>query len=161
MKKLFLFTALIIALVAVIVSCKDDGLDLEALRAEELRLLKEYIEANNYEDSVKPSGLYYILTQAGTGDSLIKTGDRVEIFYTGTKLWNGEEFDGTGNFETYKFIVGDPNVIAGMNEGLTYMRQGEKATLVIPSNLAYGASNSSVERFSTLIFDIEVYKHFR
>jgi FKBP-type peptidyl-prolyl cis-trans isomerase len=52
-------------------------------------------------------------------------------------------------------------VIAGMNEGLTYMRQGEKATLVIPSNLAYGASNSSVERFSTLIFDIEVYKHFR
>jgi FKBP-type peptidyl-prolyl cis-trans isomerase len=122
--------------------------------------LNDYIEANNYEEFVKPSGLYYIMTEAGTGDS-IKTGDRVEIYYTGTLLRDSSIFDLTGNFETYKFVVGDPNVIAGMNEGIKYMKQSEKATLIIPSDLAYGASNSTVERFSTLIFEIEVYKHFK
>ena len=47
---------------------------------------------------------------------------------------------------------------------MTYMKVGDKATLIIPSRLGYGATNDlnrGIPRFSTLIFDVEVDKHFK
>ena len=159
MKKILFFTALTASLIIALVSCKD-GLDLDALRAEEVKMLEEYIEKNGIETTPTKTGMYYIETVAGTGDSLIKVGDRVEISYVGTLLSTEKEFDKSDPYEPYKFTVGSSDVIAGMSEGMTYMRLGGKARLIIPSNLAYGASNSSgLPRFSTLIFDVEVLKH--
>ncbi|WP_299577884.1 FKBP-type peptidyl-prolyl cis-trans isomerase [uncultured Sunxiuqinia sp.] len=161
MKKIFLFAVLIGGLMMTIASCKDDGIDLEKLRAEELEKLDAFLEANNIEEEPTASGMYYIERVKGTGDT-IKLGDKVKIFYTGM-LIDSTEFDRTGTYEPFEFIVGSSDVIVGMSEGLTYMTQGGKATFIIPSNLAYGASSSSsgLPRFSTLIFDVEVYKHYK
>lgn len=158
-KTIFLITS-VVAVIAMSVSCKDNGLDLEKLRAEELQKLKEYIEKNDIQEDPTASGLYYIEREKGTGDT-IKNGDRVKIFYTGM-LIDSTVFDRSGTYEPFEFVVGSGDVIAGMSEGLTHMRQGGKGTLIIPSELAYGASASQgLPRFSTLIFDIEVYKHYK
>ena len=160
MKKLFFFFALGCALVAA-VSCKDSGLDLDKLRAEELATLNEYIEANGITTEPTESGLYYIEQVKGTGDSLIKVGDRVKIFYSGMTIDSAYSAGSTGIYEPAEGIVGSFD-ITGLSEGLTHMRQGGEATLIIPSNLAYGATTSSgLPRFSTLIFDVKVYKHYR
>ncbi|MGQ8335445.1 FKBP-type peptidyl-prolyl cis-trans isomerase [Sunxiuqinia sp. A32] len=168
MKRYLVFLLAIAGIIAAISSCKEDN-NLDELRAEEVRLLEEYI-AENYAD-VEPtsSGLYYIETEEGYGDSLIKAGDEVQIWYTGTLLSSGEVFDSTSDtlghqFEPLKFVVGTDEVITGMSEGVTHMRLGGKARFIIPSNLGYGASSSSttgLPRFSTLIFDVEIYKHKR
>ena len=43
------------------------------------------------------------------------------------------------------------------NEGLSYMKKGGKATLIIPSNLAYGSNGTDkIPGYSTLIFDLEL-----
>ncbi|MGQ7871043.1 FKBP-type peptidyl-prolyl cis-trans isomerase [Sunxiuqinia sp. sy24] len=161
MKKIFFFLAVIGGLLITTVSCKDDGIDLEKLRAEELEKLDTFIEANNIDEEPTESGMYYIEREKGTGDT-IKLGDRVKVFYTGM-LIDSTVFDMSGTYEPFEFIVGGSDVIVGMSEGVSYMTQGGKATFVIPSNLAYGASNSSsgIPRFSTLIFDVEVYKHYK
>ncbi|WP_159520602.1 FKBP-type peptidyl-prolyl cis-trans isomerase [Sunxiuqinia indica] len=162
MKKLFFFFALLGCALVAAVSCKDSGLDLDKLRAEELARLNEYIEANGITTEPTESGLYYIEHVEGTGDSLIKVGDRVKIFYSGMTIDSAYSAGSTGDFEPYDVIVGSSDVITGLSEGLTHMRQGGEATLIIPSNLAYGATTSSgLPRFSTLIFDVEVYKHYR
>lgn len=161
MRKVVFFFALTASVLVLAVSCKD-GLDLDKLRAEELEALEEFIAANNITVEPKESGLYYIEREKGTGDS-IKLGDRVKIFYTGMFI-DSTIFDATGTYEPFEFIVGSSSVITGMSEGLTYMTQGGKATLIIPSNLAYGATNNTtlgIPRFSTLIFDVEVYKHYK
>ncbi len=160
MKKILLFFAIVAAFGAVVSSCKK-GEDLEALRAEEVRKLKEFLAKNDIPDEPKPSGLYYIETLEGDGDT-IRVGDRVQIWYTGMYI-DSTVFDATDNYNPFEFIVGSSDVITGMSEGLTYMKQGGKATLIIPSELAYGATNNyslGVPRFSTLVFDIEVYKHY-
>jgi FKBP-type peptidyl-prolyl cis-trans isomerase len=50
-------------------------------------------------------------------------------------------------------------VIRGWTEGLGLLGEGGKATLYIPSDLAYGPrGNQSIEPNSALIFDVEVLK---
>ncbi len=164
MKKTFFLIVSVVAIIAISVSCKDNGLDLEKLRAEEIQKLEEFIDKNDIKEEPTASGLYYIEREKGTGDT-IKAGDRVKIFYTGM-LIDSTVFDKSGTYEPFEFIVGQSlssgGVIPGMSEGITHMRQGGKGTLIIPSELAYGASaNGGLPRFSTLIFDIEVYKHYK
>lgn len=49
-------------------------------------------------------------------------------------------------------------MIAGWQEGVAQMKVGGKATLVVPSSLAYGDEGSPpvIPRGSTLKFDIEL-----
>ena len=74
---------------------------------------------------------------AGTGIIPV-TNDTAYVKYTG-KFLEGTTFDtnvGTTQ-KDFVFTVGE-NVIAGFDEGVTYMKVGGKSTLLIPSNLAYG-----------------------
>lgn len=163
MKKLFLFLAVVGTVIFTLDSCKK-SVSLDELRAQEENRLDSYLAYNNITDSLTASGMYYIERVKGTGDS-IKTGDRVKIFYTAMYIVDDTTttvFDYTGNYVPYEFVVG-ANAVAGLNEGLTYMKQGGKATFIIPSSLGFGATNNytyGVPRFSTLIYNVEVYRHY-
>lgn len=146
-------------------SCKDN--DLEELRRQELRKLNEYIE-NNYPDiEPTPSGLYFIELEEGTGDS-IEVGDRVQFFYD---LWTLDtvKVAESGRYEPVQVIVSPPSQLGssaqsvedllGLHEGLSYMREGGKARLILPSQLAFGQYGTyGVSRFTTLLMEVEVYK---
>lgn len=67
----------------------------------------------------------------------------------------GAKFDG-GQFD---FKLGSGMVIPGFDQAVTGMRPGEKKTVKIASNLAYGASpppNSIIPANADLVFDIEL-----
>ena len=102
------------------------------------------------------SGLFYTKTKKGKG-ALIKAGNEVTVNYTG-KLLNGKEFDSSiGKPAPFKFIVGQGMVIPGWDEALQLMAKGGRATLLIPSNLAYGArvAGDVIPPFAPLIFEVE------
>jgi peptidylprolyl isomerase len=66
-----------------------------------------------------------------------KTGDKVKVHYHG-KLTSGETFDSSTGREPLEFEVGSGMVIKGFDEGVTGMEEGEKKTINIPVEQAYG-----------------------
>lgn len=121
---------------------------------------EEYIEGflDCNEEAVKTdSGLVYYSMKEGDGASPEVT-DEVEVHYHGT-LVDGTVFDSSvERGATIKFKLGQ--VIKGWQEGLAMMKEGGKATLVIPPGLAYGdaGSGGAVPPGATLKFEVELFK---
>jgi len=66
-----------------------------------------------------------------------KSGDTVLIHYTGT-LTTGETFDSSEGRDPLEFKLGSGMVIQGMDAGIMGMAVGDKKTLNIPCDQAYG-----------------------
>jgi FKBP-type peptidyl-prolyl cis-trans isomerase 2 len=67
----------------------------------------------------------------------VKTGDTVKVHYHG-KLTDGTTFDSSEGREPLEFEVGSGSVISGFDSGVTGMKVGEKKTVNIPVDEAYG-----------------------
>lgn len=119
-----------------------------------------FLEENKKKEGVKttPSGLQYQVVTAGTGKSP-GANDNVTVHYTG-KLTDGTVFDSSvdrGEPATF----GVSQVIPGWTEALQLMKEGDKWTIFIPQNLAYGeqgAGGGQIPPFATLIFEVELIK---
>jgi FKBP-type peptidyl-prolyl cis-trans isomerase FkpA len=100
------------------------------------------------------SGMIYTETAAGTGASPTSA-DKVKVHYRGT-LIDGSEFDSSHKRgQPIEFSLGQ--VIGCWTEGLQKMKVGGKATLVCPSDLAYGdRGRPGILPGATLIFDVEL-----
>ncbi|MCC7264058.1 MAG: FKBP-type peptidyl-prolyl cis-trans isomerase [Candidatus Latescibacteria bacterium] len=110
-------------------------------------------------DTVTASGLHFIDLVRGTGPAP-HAGDVVETHYTGW-LEDGTKFDSSlDRGEPLQFVLGRGYVIAGWDEGLALMRQGGKARLVIPPDLAYGARGAGgvIPPNATLTFEVELVR---
>lgn len=73
----------------------------------------------------------------------VKTGDTVRVHYHG-KLTNGTTFDSSEGREPLEFEVGSGMVIKGFDDGVTGMVVGEKKTVNIPVDEAYGAKQNEM-----------------
>lgn len=67
----------------------------------------------------------------------VKKGDTVKVHYHG-KLNDGTTFDSSQGREPLEFEVGGGMVIPGFDKGVTGMSVGEKRTITIPADEAYG-----------------------
>ena len=45
---------------------------------------------------------------------------------------------------------------AGLKEGLSLLNKGSKAHLILPSKLAFGEGNNSVEPYTPLLYQVEL-----
>jgi FKBP-type peptidyl-prolyl cis-trans isomerase 2 len=70
----------------------------------------------------------------------VKSGDKVKVHYHG-KLTNGETFDSSEGRAPLEFEVGSGMVIKGFDDGVTGMAVGDKKTINIPYDEAYGPRN--------------------
>ncbi|OIQ31796.1 MAG: peptidylprolyl isomerase [Alphaproteobacteria bacterium MedPE-SWcel] len=70
----------------------------------------------------------------------VKNGDTVRIHYTG-KLTDGTVFDSSEGRDPLEFTVGEGHVIKGMDDGMVDMAAGDKKTLEIACEDAYGPIN--------------------
>ena len=104
-----------------------------------------------------PSGLMYVVTQEGNGP-LPEVGKEVTVHYTGTLL-DGKKFDSSlDRNEPFKFPLGQGRVIKGWDEGIALLKEGSKAKLFIPYQLAYGERGypGAIPPSANLIFDVEL-----
>lgn len=124
----------------------------------EVPQIQYYIESlGDTVHSLKPSGLYYVESLAGTGRTPVLT-DTVRIKYKGMFLDRVVFDSNISSTTTLKFVLGKNEVISGLEEGVKYMKEGGKAKLVIPSGLAYGTSGSgtTIAGNTPLLFEIEI-----
>ena len=69
-----------------------------------------------------------------------KKGDIVKVHYKG-KLTSGEQFDSSEGRSPLEFTVGAGQMIAGFDEAIPGMNVGEKKTITISPENAYGEKN--------------------
>lgn len=128
----------------------------KAIREEPVKL-QSYLKQNNIKVAPTASGLYYIETQKGTGPQATP-GKKVSVHYTG-KFIDGTEFDSSrSRGEPFSFVLGQGQVIPGWDEGISLMRKGGKAQLIIPSKIGYGEGGQPprIPASATLVFDVEL-----
>ncbi len=102
------------------------------------------------------SGLRYRITSHGRGLQP-EEGELVTIHYVGT-LEDGTIIDSTRRREEpLTFVLAAGEVIDGMDEAVSLMRQGDTAEFIIPPELAYGDQQVGlIPPNSTLHFEIEL-----
>jgi FKBP-type peptidyl-prolyl cis-trans isomerase len=126
------------------------------------KILTDYFAKNHINAMRTPSGLYYTINRKGTGDNA-KPGMSVTMLYYGYTL-DGKRFDGNmdknynpaGN--PFTFPLGAHRVIAGWDEGVALLNKGCRATLYLPSGLAYGTrgAGGAIPPNAVLAFDVEL-----
>jgi FKBP-type peptidyl-prolyl cis-trans isomerase len=136
---------------------KKAAAEKELAKKEEAGKLQNYLKANKITVAPTASGLYYIEIKKGTGEQAGK-GKIVKVHYTGTLL-NGKKFDSSlDRKQPLEFTIGQGQVIPGWEEGISMMKKGGKARLIIPSKLGYGENGRmpTIPPSATLIFDVEL-----
>jgi FKBP-type peptidyl-prolyl cis-trans isomerase FkpA len=133
--------------------------------------IAKYVASHKMVLKTTASGLKYMITKPSLKPKPL-TGDTLLVNYAGHTL-DGKVFDSSieaiakqaglnqpgRTYEPLEVIAGAHRVIAGWEEGLLLLNEGAKATLLIPSYLAYGPEASGdIQPYSTLIFDLELVK---
>lgn len=122
---------------------------------EEPSKIAAFVRENNVRVSPTASGLYYLEIVEGTG-AVADTGDVVSIHYN---LYNLEDklIESSFNGEPMQFVYGKEEMVPGIEEAISYMKVGGKATIIVPSALGFGdiAIDEDLPANSALIFDID------
>ncbi len=77
--------------------------------------------------------------------SAAKSGDTVRVHYTG-RFTNGTEFDSSTGREPLEFTLGQGSIIPGLEREILGMAVGDKNTVTIMSDDAYGARQPEAVR---------------
>ncbi len=123
------------------------------VRAANEEEIMSFIAVNNLEAQQTESGLFYVVTEEGTGVQPTAQ-DNVTVAYSGF-FTNTVVFDDTDE-NGLSFDL--QNVIPGWTEGIPLFREGGSGILLIPSHLGYGLNGipGIVPSGAVLIFNINL-----
>ncbi len=139
--------------------------------SDEMARLQAWLQVNNITTTPTASGLYFIDSKDGNGLTP-KDSNFVEISYEVRDL-DGNLYETTNDsvarlydifaatkhyVPSYTQYFSKVSVLKGLVEGLSMMKEGGKAHLIMPSQLAYGSGASGIPSYKTLIYDVELKK---
>ncbi len=136
----------------------DDAAFNAALTQGEKDRIEKLISKRWPETIRTASGLRYVVKKEGVGKTPAK-GSTVTAHYTGRLLENNRKFDSSyDRGAPFDFQVGMGQVIAGWDEAFLAMKKGEKRTIILPPQLAYGSRGAGrvIPPDAWLVFDVEL-----
>ena len=121
--------------------------------AKDALMLDSYLKSNKINAAQDSSGLWYVITKEGKGKRPTLT-QTVVVNYTGKLMEGGQVFDQSTAPVTFALA----RLIKGWQIGFPLLTVGSKATLYVPSSLAYGRRGAPprIPANANLIFDVEL-----
>lgn len=121
--------------------------------------INDYVTANKLNGTKLASGLYYYITTPNPTGKLATVGEELEFSYKVTNLKTGQFVDSSTTAAPVYYPLGIGSVFPGLEQGLSVMREGEKATLLIPSYLAYNdQARPTLPAYSVARFDVSLVR---
>jgi len=142
---------------------QEEMLREEAEKAESLKRLEEepanmakFLKEHNVNVAPTETGVYYLEIAVGTGN-IVEDGDMVSIFYN---MYNTDDklVDSNYGNDPLSFVYGGGQMVPGIEEAVGKMREGGKATIILPSGMGFGdvAVDEALPANSIVIFDLEL-----
>lgn len=141
----------------------------DSLSLLEPGILEKAVKDNKFDNKLV-NGVYFKKTLTNKEKQTPKEGDKVKVHYIG-KFVDGKLFDTSVEsaakeankyqqgrpYEPLEFSIGKHMMIPGFEEAVKMMNKGEKAIVLIPSKLAYGAQGrGEIAPATPLIFELEL-----
>lgn len=139
----------------------------EQLKKDEA-LIDEYLKENNITAQKTDSGLRYVILEEGNGPQA-EEGDSAVVDFTGSTLEgkmfytsNAEQARKHGSvqegnpYEPLEFVIGSGQMIRGVDEGISLLKEGATAKLFVPSPLAYGERGAGADIQPNQVITFEV-----
>lgn len=99
-------------------------------------------------------GFWYKINQKANG-AKIKDKDKCRFTYQ-MLLLNGKVIEKADK----QIVIGQKQIVVGLEEGIKQMHKGESATLIIPWYLGYGMNGNKplVPPYTSVIYQIKIYE---
>ncbi|MEO1653717.1 MAG: FKBP-type peptidyl-prolyl cis-trans isomerase [Bacteroidota bacterium] len=133
-----------------------DEVVFQQMKADQ-KLIAPFIAKNYPKAKKKYSGLWYDIQVEGEGD-FARENDVVAVRYEGRFL-DGQVFASSDrDGRHFEFPVNQGFAIKGLDEGIMLLKEGGKATFIIPSGLAFAAEGlgDKVGPHTVVVYDIEL-----
>lgn len=129
----------------------------------DIKTIEDYLAKNNIKATRTKWGTFISVSTEGTGEKLNKNNIAV-VNYTGRTLDSAKVFDSNvdpkfNHVQPYDVNLGEwGGLIIGWRDALLQLKKGSKATIYIPSSLAYGTGGrgAEIKPNEILVFDMEV-----
>jgi len=123
---------------------------------KDVELIKSYSKRRGWDMEVSETGLFYEIYEPAQGKK-VEQGDILDLKYElslldGTICYTSEE---EGN---KVFRLGKSQEISGLEQGVAFLRAGDKARFIIPPHLAYGllGDENRIPARSIIIYQVEL-----
>ena len=148
-----------VLIMTLFISCKKESKSSEAgseipYIAKNEKEIEKYVAEKGLKGTKSESGLYYVIQDPGTGAQATPASN-VTVAYKGYFM-DGKVFDQS---DEKGISFGLNQVVKGWTEGISYLKEGGSAILVIPAKLRYGGNDyGSIPGGSVLVFEVKLLK---
>lgn len=137
---------------------KEQSVELNKSWSEdEEYVIQKFLERRpDWKMTESGTGLRYMVYEHGEGDSA-RAGWFAKVEYE-ISLLDGTVCYSSDSMGAESFLIDRSEVESGLQEGIKYMRVGDRAKLIIPSHLAHGllGDMDKIPPLETVIFDIHL-----
>lgn len=124
---------------------------------EEDAMILGYMERRDWQMTKSGTGIHYMIYEQGPEGPYAKEGQVAVVDYE-VSLMDGTVVYSSKENGIRSFLVGQDNVESGIHEAITYLKQGDRAKIILPSYRAHGLTgdNDRIPPRSTVIYDIKL-----
>jgi FKBP-type peptidyl-prolyl cis-trans isomerase len=122
--------------------------------------LADYLAANNITVEPTESGLYIIEKEKGSG-AAFEIGDRVKAHFIISTINGAQLYSTYDQGQPMEIEIGRDFDNKGITEAIASMKKGTKATVIVPSSLAFGREGRGemVLPYTTMVYEVEIIEH--
>jgi FKBP-type peptidyl-prolyl cis-trans isomerase len=117
-----------------------------------------YIDQHKLDMKESDTGLWFRIERSGHGKTAFP-GQQITLKYK-VSLLDGTVCYSSDSLGPKKFTVGKGGVESGLEEGVSMLREGDRAEFILPPHLAQGlpGDGDKIPARAILIYDVEVLK---